>query len=112
MNDDKDNYAYIRLTDADEIVGFIQFKAIELSNWFFTMPAGFIREFWVSNSYRGANHGKDLLNIAENYFKEKNILKIMLTTNSTPKFYEKQGYQEDKTIIAENKDTVFFKILD
>ncbi len=111
INDDKDNFAYIRLTEDFEVVGFIQFKCIELSNWFFTAPFGFIREFWVSSEYRGKGQGKELLFLAEEYFKNKNIVKCILTTDGATEFYEKHGYKHDKTIIAENKDAVYVKIL-
>ena len=63
-----DNYAYLRLTNLDEIVGFIQFSKTELSSWFFNSPVGFICEFWVSKKYRGSGNGQQLLELAEDYF--------------------------------------------
>ncbi len=111
MNEDKDNFAYIRLSDENEVIGFIQFKCIELSNWFFKYPFGLIREFWISSEYRGFNHGKDLLNLAEEYFKNKNIFKSILTTDTAAGFYEKLGYIKEPYIYAENNDDVFIKTI-
>ncbi len=112
INSDKDNLAYIRLTEECEIVGFIQFQCTEFSNWFFTYPIGFIREFWVSDEYRGNGHGKELLFLAENYFREKNILKCILTSDTASDFFERHEYIYDTTIVAKNKDDVFVKTLE
>ncbi|HBR31548.1 MAG TPA: hypothetical protein DD733_05655 [Clostridiales bacterium] len=37
--------------------------------------------------------------------------KSILTTDTAEKFYEKNGYVKDSTIIAKNKDDVFVKEL-
>lgn len=111
MNQEKDNVAYVRLSNTDQIVGFIQFKPITLSNWFFKANIGFIREFWVSKEYRGTGNGKDLLSLAEMYFKENGIVKSILTTDTAPIFYEKNGYVKDTTITALNNDDVYVKEL-
>lgn len=111
MNQEGDNIAYIRLSDTNQIVGFIQFKPIMLSNWFFKTNLGFIREFWIAKEYRGIGNGKDLLNLAEMYFKEMGIVKLILTTDTAPIFYEKNGYTKDITITAKNEDYVYVKEL-
>jgi len=111
LNDEKDNRAYVRFTDTDDVIGFILFKPIALSNWFFNLKLGLIREFWVSKKYRGMGNGKSLLHLAETYFKENGLHKSILTTDTAPKFYEKNGYIKDSTIIAKNEDDVFVKEL-
>ena len=105
-----DNYAYLRLTNLDEIVGFIQFSKTELSSWFFNSPVGFICEFWVSKKYRGSGNGQQLLELAEDYFKENNLLKCILTTDTASDFYRKFGYEKDSTIFAKNENDVFVKL--
>ena len=52
MNKDQGNHAFVRLTKTDDVVGFIQFKPIELTNWFFCIKMGFIREFWIAKEFR------------------------------------------------------------
>ncbi len=54
MNNDKHgkNFAYVRIDDNGETVGFIQFTAITMNSWFFSTDMGFIREFWVNEKYR------------------------------------------------------------
>ncbi len=111
MNQDKDTLAYVRLSDTDEVIGFIQFQPILLSNWFFSTQFGFVREFWVASKYRSAGNGNSLLRLAETYFKEKGLHKSILTTDTAEAFYEKNGYKKDPTIIAKNKDDVFVKDL-
>ncbi len=111
MNEDKDNFAYIRLSDENEVVGFIQFKCIELSNWFFKYPFGLISEFFIASEYRGLNYGKDLLKLAEEYFISKDVFKSILTTDTAAGFYEKLGYIKEPYIYADNKNDVFIKTL-
>ena len=112
MNQDKDNLAYIRLANREQAIGFIQFKLITLSNWFFTERLGFIREFWVAPEFRGRGNGRALLQLAENYFKDNLVYKAILTTASAAQFYESNGYARDAAFIAENKDNVFVKHLE
>lgn len=68
MNEEQDNVAIMRTSPEGETVGFIQFKIDLLKNWFFEEKIGFIREFWVSDTWRHAGHGAALLRSAENYF--------------------------------------------
>ena len=110
MSEERDNKVYIRM-DNDEIVGFIMFKSEQLSNWFFEENFGFIREFWVAEKYRKNGHGSHLLKLAEDYFRENKIFKIILTTDTAKQFYETQGYHLDKAYIAKNEDEVFVKNL-
>lgn len=111
MNEEKDNIAYIRLSESDQIIGFIQFKPITLSSWFFESHMGFIREFWIAGEYRGKGCGRDLLGLAEMYFRDNGIFKSILTTGTASIFYEKNGYTKDITIIAKNRDDVYIKEL-
>lgn len=111
MNEDKDNFAYIRLSENNETIGFIQFTTITLSGWFFEENLGFIREFWIAKEYRGAGNGRDLLRLAELFFKDKGIAKSILTTDTAPEFYKKCGYMKDISVTAKNKDDVYIKNL-
>ena len=111
MADEGGNKACIRMNDNDIIVGFIMFKAEQLSNWFFEEKIGFIREFWVAQDQRNSGHGSHLLRIAEEYFAKNGIFKVVLTTDTAEHFYETHGYQQDKSYTAKNHDAVFVKRL-
>lgn len=110
MNDEKDNKAFVRVTEDNSIVGFIQFKPIALSNWFFEEKLGFIREFWIAPAYRSQGHGTELLHLAESYFAQQGIGKTILTTDTAEKFYVRNGYRKDSAFTAANKDEVFVKV--
>jgi len=111
MNDEKDNKAYVRIAENNNIAGFIQFKPITLSNWFFEEKLGFIREFWIAPEYRSQGHGTELLRLAESYFAQDDIRKTILTTDTAEEFYVKNGYRKDRAFTAANKDEVFVKDL-
>ena len=105
------NAAYLRLAEDGGTVGFIQFKPIILSNWFFEEKAGFIREFWIAEAYRKQGHGAALLRMAEEYFIQQDIRRVLLTTDTATAFYEKHGYRKDSGIQAKNHDDVYVKEL-
>ncbi|MBR2402346.1 MAG: GNAT family N-acetyltransferase [Lachnospiraceae bacterium] len=111
MNDEKDNKAYVRIAEDNTVVGFILFKLIELSNWFFREKLGFVREFWISSQHRSQGHGAELLQLAEEYFLQNDIRKAILTTDTAERFYEKNGYRKDNAFTAANQDEVFVKNL-
>lgn len=111
MNDTPDTHAFLRLNESGETVGFLQFSVTALENWFFEMPAGFVREFWISEKYRGKGHGKALLELAEQYFIRNNIQRVILTTDQAPCFYLHMGYERAPDIRAKNGDEVFIKTL-
>lgn len=113
MNHDPNgkNYAYLRLAENGAVVGFLQFAPMHVKSWFFDTETGFIREFWVAEEYRGKGHGTQLLNCTEQYFAAHNILSTILTTDTAPDFYRKNGYVQMERIVAINKDPVFVKIL-
>lgn len=111
MNEDKENFVFLRVDETEKVVGFIQFKKEEIKNWFFNEKIGFIREFWISNEFRGQGNGTELLSLAENYFVEKEVYKTILTTDTAPDFYVKHGYIRDYSYTANNKDDVYVKLL-
>lgn len=111
MNDEKDNRAFVRVAEGNTIIGFIQFKPITLSNWFFEENMGFIREFWIAGEFRNSGHGSALLQLAESYFVQNNIYKSILTTDTAERFYISKGYKKDTCFVAKNEDDVFIKEL-
>lgn len=58
--DGRQNEGFLAL-DGGAALGFIQFCPMELTGWFFTCRAGFIREFWVAPGERGRGVGSALL---------------------------------------------------
>ena len=111
LTEEGKNKAYVRLGENGTCVGFILFKNIQLSDGFFEQNLGFIREFWVSKEYRGRGHGSELIKLAEEFFKQKGISKLILTTDTAEHFYETRGYSTDRSYAAKNQDEVFVKEL-
>lgn len=91
------NTAYIRTCD-NEPVGFIQFTEATLENWFLKERLGFIREFWVAEKFRKQGQGTELLYLAEKYFKDKGISRVVLTAEEN----EQQFYLNRRYMICEN----------
>ena len=103
------NLAYIRLS-GNESVGFIQFTFITLENWFFKEKLGFIREFWVDEKFRKQGHGGELLSLAEKYFRDRGIHRIILTPDENEqRFYFNRGYSICEYIEAKNDMAVAVK---
>lgn len=111
MNDEGDNRAFVRTAKDGSVVGFIEFKPIKFTSWFFEETCGFIREFWISEAHRNSGHGTELLRLAEGYFKEHGMYTSILTTDIGERFYLKHGYQRAHGCEAKNKDAVFVKRL-
>ncbi len=111
MNSQEDNRAYLRTTEQGDTVGFLQFCSMVFSSWFFEAKAGFIREFWVAPSFRNQGHGTALLALAEDYFRAHRLPCSILTSDTAPGFYLKNGYHRAVGITAKNHDPVFLKLL-
>lgn len=111
MNDEGDNRAFVQTAKDGSIVGFIEFSPIKFTSWFFEETCGFIREFWVSETYRNAGHGTELLRLAEDYFMGHGMYTSILTTDTAERFYLKRGYRRARGCKAKNKDAVFVKRL-
>ncbi len=96
------NMAYIRQCE-NEPLGFIQFTFITLEGWFFKERLGFIREFWVAEKFRKQGHGTEMLSLAEKYFKDSGIRRIVLTAEENEQqFYLNRGYTICECISAKN----------
>lgn len=103
------NSAYIR-TCKNKPVGFIQFTAITMDSWFLKERWGFIREFWIAKGFRRQGHGTELLSLAEKYFKDEGIHRIVLTAEENEQqFYLNRGYKICESIEAKNKIAVSVK---
>lgn len=63
MDGEGGNQAFVRAAAGGPVIGFIQFKPIAFTSWFFEGACGFIREFWVAEEYRGMGHGSALLGL-------------------------------------------------
>ena len=103
------NTAYIRTCD-NESAGFIQFTEVTLENWFLKERLGFIREFWVAEKFRKQGQGTELLYLAEKYFKDKGIRRVVLTAEENEQqFYLNRGYRICENIQAKNDMAVSVK---
>lgn len=110
-DDSEKNAAYVRLSADGGVIGFLLFIPIRFASWFFEETCGFIREFWVVETFRGQGHGSKLLSLAEQYFLEHGIYTSILTTDTAGRFYERHGYRKATGCGAKNKDEVFVKRL-
>lgn len=90
INEDKNTRAIVRMKN-DDVVGFIMYQAIVFESWFFEEKCGFVRGFWISNDLRNLGHGSDLINKVESYFKNQEIYRLVLTTDTAEDFYFKHG---------------------
>lgn len=111
MDERGQNAAYLRLDENGDAVGFIQFASVLFSSCFFETRLGFVREFWVKESCRRRGHGSELLRLAEEYFKGRNIYKLILTADAAKDFYLRRGYREAPDVSAKNEMAVFVKNL-
>lgn len=111
MNDDGDNVAFVRTALDGKTIGFIQFRPVKFSSWFFEETCGFIREFWVAEEFRNKNHGTALISLVEKYFLENGIYTSILTTDTAVRFYERHGYVKALGCKAKNQYDVFIKRL-
>lgn len=111
MNEGGENRAILRTDAQGEIVGFIQFAPMRFSSWFFEEESGFIREFWVAPAWRRQGQGTLLLARAEEWFKERGIEEIYLTSDDAGAFYEARGYVRSHACTAKNRDNVYRKHL-
>lgn len=105
------DWAWTRRDASGEVVGFIQFTAMDMGSWFFTAKCGFIREFWITPELRRQGHGTALLRMAEEQLAAQGCGWVMLTTDTAPDFYRKNGYTQQKAIRARNRADVYAKPL-
>ena len=111
MNEDGGNLAWLRIAQDGGVIGFIQYKPITFTSWFFEETCGLIREFWISPQYRNCGHGAALLRLAEKHFKAQGICTAILTTDTAEGFYRRHGYHSEPGCRAKNGDPVFIKSL-
>ncbi|MBR6321509.1 MAG: GNAT family N-acetyltransferase [Lachnospiraceae bacterium] len=109
MNGEGDNEAYVRTAEDGSVVGFIQFKPIRFTSWFFEESCGFIREFWIAEAYRNLGHGSELLALAETYLQKKGFCTFVLTTDTAEAFYLRHGYRKAPGMKAKNGDPAYIK---
>ena len=109
MNTEKDVTKAIMRFDGNIVVGFIMFCPIRLSCPFFTEEYGYIRELWVAPAHRLAGNGKQLMELAEQFFSDLGMSQIMLKAEPRVEgFYRKLGYAISDTASSEG-ETVYFK---
>lgn len=109
---EKENMRTFVIEEEKQFVGFIMLQAEHLKSGFFEERVGFIRELWVAPSSRQLGYGKQLIKIAENYFKKKEIPKLILTyEDNAHGFYKRLGFIHDSSYKAKNDGTVIVKYI-
>ena len=96
----------ISLMENEEIIGFIMFKIMELSNdnGFIKEYIGHIEELYVIDKKRKQGLGKSLILKVEGYMVENNVKKLFLTAREHMyDFYIKLGYYIDESYECANK---------
>lgn len=111
MNAAEQDFAWVRKDEAGAVAGFIQFTAMDMQSWFFSVKCGFIREFWVAPALRRQGHGTALLRMAEEWLASQGCTYAMLTTDTAPLFYQRHGYTLHREINARNQADVYVKPL-
>ena len=105
---------FVRQNQHGEVTGFLLFAVMEAATagkGFFSTRMGCVEEFWIAPTCRKQGHGKALLRLAEKHFAQLGCAYAILTTDTAPQFYEKQGYTLQKGILAKNKAAVYVKPL-
>lgn len=105
---------FVRWDQDGGVIGFLLFAMMEAATagrGFFTTRLGCVVEFWIAPEYRKQRHGTALLHLAEKHFVQLGCAYAILTTDTAPQFYEKQGYRLQKGITAKNKADVYVKPL-
>ncbi len=111
---DSPDCLFVRRDEEGRVIGFLLFAMLEAATagrGFYTARLGCVEEFWVAPEYRRQGHGKALLCLAEKHFIQLGCGYAILTTDTAPEFYERQGYSLQKGISAKNKADVYLKPL-
>ena len=100
------------LEDKSCFVGFIMLQPECLKGSFFEEQVGFIQELWVAASCRHQGYGRQLLEAAEDYFRQREITKLILTYEEEAlTFYQKRGFVPAGSYKAKNDGKVLIKYL-
>lgn len=105
---------FVRRDTEGTVTGFLLFAMLEAATagrGFYTARLGCVEEFWVAPELRGQGHGTALLRLAEKHFAQLGCGYAILTTDTAPGFYERQGYRLQKGISAKNQADVYLKPL-
>ena len=100
------------IEEEKQFAGFIMLQPERLQSGFFEEQVGFIRELWIAPSFRQRGYGKQLMEIAENYFKKCEVRKLILTYEENAfGFYKSLGFHEDDAYKAKNEGNVIVKYI-
>lgn len=109
---EKENMRTFVIEEEKQYAGFIMLQPEHLKSGFFEERVGFIRELWVAPSFRRLGYGKQLIEIAEDYFKKEKISKLILTyEDDALGFYKRLGFNLDRSYNAKNDESVIIKYI-
>ena len=109
---EKENMRTFVIEEDKQFGGFIMLQPEHFKSDFFEEWAGFIRELWVAPSFRRLGYGKQLMEIAEDYFRKKEIFKLILTyEDDALEFYKRLGFNHDSSYKAKNDGNVIVKYI-
>ena len=107
-----DSRFLVRRDAAGDVAGFVLFARKEMTSGFFTAVLGCVEELYVRPALRGCGCGAALLAAAETELRRMGCGLAILTSDSAPAFYLRQGYAPAPAIAAKNGDPVFVKPLE
>ena len=107
----EDMHAFV-IEKNKQFAGFIMLQPEYFKSDFFEERAGFIREIWIDLLFRRLGYGKQLIEIAEDFFRKKEIFKLILTyEDEALGFYKRLGFHLDGTYRAKNDGKVIVKYI-
>lgn len=77
LTSDNDYFAYVKVNDVDEVLGFIIGQRIQLSNNYFQEYYGYIKTLWKSEKCKNDSCFDELLSLCEDQFRKMNITQFV-----------------------------------
>lgn len=72
-----DSFAFVKVNDVDEVLGFIIGQKIQLSNNYFQEYYGYIKTLWKSEKCKNDSCFDELLSLCEDQFRKMNITQFV-----------------------------------
>ena len=73
LTSDDDYFAFVKMNEVDEVLGFVIGQKIQLSNNYFQEYYGYIKTLWKSNKCKIDSCFDELLRLCEEQFKKMNV---------------------------------------
>ena len=109
LTSDNDYFAYVKVNDVDEVLGFIIGQRIQLSNNYFQEYYGYIKTLWKSEKCKNDSCFDELLSLCEDQFRKMNITQFVADYEKEQEpVFLRNHYVKNKCILH-NDHRVFCK---